>query len=88
MYENGIFQIWHKKSKNDKWYTAIVSVDRFGKLQFVFEEPHIMLCLSMCRRELENQGYNLRSLYDVFTLEEEFIYDIENNKILKGGGKA
>lgn len=84
MYENGIFQIWHKKSKNGKWYTAIVSVDRWGKLQFVFDEVKILLIVSMAKRKLVDMGLQINSIYEVFTLEIEFTYDIENDILKKG----
>lgn len=84
MYENGIFQLWHKKSKNGNWYTAVVSVDKWGKLQFVFDDVKTLLILSLAKRKLAEKGIVTQSVYEVFTLEKAFTYDIEND-ILKEG---
>ena len=87
MYENGIFQIWHKKSKNSgNMFTAIVSVNKFGKLQFVFEESHVLLAMQLCRTALTEAGIVVNSLYDVYTTDKEFVYDIEQNKLTMIGG--
>lgn len=86
MYENGFFQLWHKKSQNGKWYTAIVSVDRWGKLRFDFDDVKVLLILSLAKRKLAEKGIVVKSVYEVFTLEKEFIFDIEND-ILKEGEK-
>lgn len=77
MEEKGFFQIWHKIGKSGNIYTALVSVDKWGKLQFVFDDWAVLLALNCVPDSVKNE---FGGIFGLKKSEKLFIYDFDSNE--------
>lgn len=76
--EKTMFQIWHKKSKKGTYYTAVVAVDKYGKLSFNFDLHIILLTLNAFADLVRAQGFS--DCWDIINCERDIVIDCDKFK--------